>query len=173
MFTVHPPSPFHLHTFPPSDEIELSPPLGHGDGHAGIPLYSSLALSLVSLLSLFLILFSLLHSPNPRGYRPIKSFPYVLHAYGVPLLLLPSLPRHHIFPLGRYQRTALAPTPAIPGAARCYPRAIRACAIYPSVRRAVPSPHPLPASFSVRQRRRVRRPQSRRQERSNCLCVPY
>lgn len=28
MFTVHPPSPFHLHTFPPSDEIELSPPLG-------------------------------------------------------------------------------------------------------------------------------------------------
>lgn len=49
MFTVHPPSPFHLHTFPPSDEIELSPPLGHGDGHAGIPLYSSLCFTCFSL----------------------------------------------------------------------------------------------------------------------------
>ncbi|KYN17368.1 hypothetical protein ALC57_10344 [Trachymyrmex cornetzi] len=38
--------------------------------------------------------------------------------------------------------------PAVPGTARCYPRAIRACAIYPFVRRAVPSPHPLPASRS-------------------------
>ncbi|KYN33790.1 hypothetical protein ALC56_11866 [Trachymyrmex septentrionalis] len=37
---------------------------------------------------------------------------------------------------------------AVPGTARCYPRAIRACAIYPFVRRAVPSPHPLPASRS-------------------------
>lgn len=63
-------------------------------------------------------------------------------AYGVLPLCLAS------HPLVYHQRPSRSLLPAVPGTARCYPRAIRACAIYPFVRRAVPSPHPLPASRS-------------------------
>jgi len=67
----------------------------------------------------------------------------------------PTVCRHYLSPRPPPPLTHPSSTrgpPALPArsswAARCYPRAIRACAIYPSVRRAVPSPHPLPASHS-------------------------
>lgn len=102
----------------PSDDI-------NDDGHAGISLQSSLSYTL------------------PRSYRPMRSLLRLRCAVAVPRLTPPSLSVAH------HQRIAPpALLPAAPGTARCYPRAIRACAIYPFVRRAIPSPHPLPASRS-------------------------
>ena len=90
------------------------------------------------------------------GYRPMRSFP--LHPPPPPTVCR-RCPTSDVSPLGfplspattLHRRNGQPPPalpPAVPGTARCYPRAIRACAIYPFVRRAVPSPHPLPASRS-------------------------
>lgn len=83
---------------------------------------------------------SLFHRfPHSCDYRPMKlssvssSSTHGAAAAISPLLVLSCALTPRLY----------APPP--PGAARCYPRAIRACAMYPSVR-AVPSPYPLPAS---------------------------
>lgn len=116
------------------------------DGHAGISLHSSLSYAL------------------PRSYRPMRSLPCILRlrcAAALSDVRLTPLGVSHCRPPPTRSPPPPALLPAVPGTARCYPRAIRACAIYPFVRRAVPSPHPLPASRSPASTWRVRRPQSR------------
>ncbi|KAL0128339.1 hypothetical protein PUN28_003550 [Cardiocondyla obscurior] len=84
------------------------------------------------------------HRPT---YRPMSS-PPASSAYGVPPFCLTSHPRLYLCRSPPAYNPPLL-LPAVPGTARCYPRAIRACAIvYPFARRTVPSQHPLPASRS-------------------------